>query len=349
MLDVAEYLYIFIAFALSLLIHYLVIHLTHQRGIFLDEHDKVQKVHDHPTPRIGGLGIFLASMFMLNDQATGGYLMLAAIPAFIAGFLEDYSGKVSPEQRLAIMFLSPVMAIVMLPDSILSQWFFTPAAGILGIVASAVLMVALVNGVNFTDGQNGLASGTVLISLLAMMIIGVQLNDKSVVYVTAIVGASILAFLIYNFPAGKIFLGDGGAYLLGFMLAAIGIIVVQRHRTEVSPFLVVALTVYPLWEVAFSTFRKLFYDHISPFTSDDYHMHQLLYRNHSRGKAYLPVLFLLPAQIVVSCFAIIFYNNTLALILITAVYVVCYVALYFYERRRKGIRGAAAGRGLHDV
>lgn len=340
MLDVAEYLYIIIAFALSLLIHYLVIHLTHQRGIFLDEHDKVQKMHAYPTPRIGGLGIFLSSMFMLNDQATGGYLMLAAIPAFIAGFLEDYSGKVSPEQRLAIMFLSPIMAIVMLPDSILTQWFFTPAAGVLGIITSAVLMVALVNGVNFTDGQNGLASGTVLISLLALMIIGVDLHDKSVVYVTAIISVAIIAFLVYNFPAGKIFLGDGGAYLLGFMLAAISIIVVQRHH-DVSPFLIPAIIIYPLWEVAFSTLRKLFYDHISPFSSDDYHLHQLLFRNRARGKGYLPVLFILPAQVIVSCFAIIFYNNTLALILLTVVYIITYITVYFYERRHEVLKRKA--------
>lgn len=342
MLDVAEYLYIIIAFALSLLIHYLVIHLTHQKGIFLDEHDKVQKMHAHPTPRIGGLGIFLSCMFMLNDQGTGGYLMLAAIPAFIAGFLEDYSGKVSPEQRLAIMFLSPVMSIIMLPDSILSQWFFSPAAGILGIVASAVLMVALVNGVNFTDGQNGLASGTVLISLVTLMCIAIGLNDKSVVYVTAIIGASILAFLVYNFPAGKIFLGDGGAYLLGFLLAAISIIVVQRHSGEVSPFLIPALLVYPLWEVAFSTFRKLFYDRISPFNSDDFHLHQLLFRNRAHGKGYLPVLFILPAQIIVSCFTILFYNNTLALILLTTVYVLGYIAIYFYERKRDVLKSKAS-------
>ncbi len=291
MLDVAEYLYIVIAFALSLLIHYLVIHLSHQKGIFLDEHDKVQKMHAQPTPRIGGLGIFLSCMFMLNDQRTGGYLMLAAIPAFIAGFLEDYSGKVSPEQRLAIMFLSPVMAIIMIPDSILTQWFFTPAAGVLGVIASALLMVGLVNGVNFTDGQNGLASGTVLISLVTLMCIAIGIDDKSVVYVTAIIGASILAFLIYNFPGGKIFLGDGGAYLLGFLLAAISIIVVQRHSREVSAFLIPALMIYPLWEVAFSTLRKLFYDRISPFSSDDFHLHQLLFRNRAQGKGYLPVLF----------------------------------------------------------
>jgi UDP-N-acetylmuramyl pentapeptide phosphotransferase/UDP-N-acetylglucosamine-1-phosphate transferase len=341
MLDVAEYLYIVIAFALSLLIHYLVIHLTHQKGIFMDEHDKVQKMHVHPTPRIGGLGIFLAAMFMLNDQSIGGYLMLAAIPAFIAGFLEDYSGKVSPEQRLAIMFLSPVMAIVMIPDSILTEWFFTQASGILGIIASAVIMVALVNGVNFTDGQNGLASGTVLISFLTLMLVAVGLQDKSVVYVTAIMSVAIIAFLIYNFPAGKIFLGDGGAYLLGFLLAAISIIVVQRHSGEVSPFLIPALMVYPLWEVAFSTFRKLFYDHISPFSSDDFHMHQLLFRNRAHGKGYLPVLYILPAQIIVSCFTIIFYNNTLALFLLTAAYVISYSAVYFYERKRDSLKSRA--------
>jgi len=342
MLHEAQYFYLLIAFSLSLLIHYLVIQLTHRKGIFLDEHDKIQKVHQGPTPRIGGLGIFLASMFMLNDKAIGGYLILASIPAFIAGFLEDYSGKVSPEQRLAIMCLSPVMAFIMIPGTALTQWSFTTVPVVAGICLSVVFIVALVNGVNFTDGQNGLASGTVLISLLTLSVIAWQLSDRSLLYISLIMAASVSAFLLYNFPMGKIFLGDGGAYFLGFMIATLCIVAVQQHSGEVTPLLLPALLIYPLWEVVFSTLRKLLYDRISPFRSDDYHLHQLLFRNHSRGKGHLPALMVLPAQAVVSAGAVIYREHFTGLLLIILCYIILYCLVYLYERRRDALRPARA-------
>lgn len=338
MLHEAQYFYILIAFALSLLTHYLVIELTHRKGIFLDEHEKVQKVHESPTPRIGGLGIFLSSMFILNDHLLGGYLILAAIPAFIAGFLEDYSGKISPEQRLAIMCLSPVMAFIMIPGSELTNWGFIQVPAVAGILASIFFIVALVNGVNFTDGQNGLASGTVFISLLTLAVISLGIKDPSLTYICLVMAASVLSFLIYNFPKGKIFLGDGGAYLLGFMIATLSIVTIQKHTAEVSPFLVPALLIYPLWEVIFSTLRKLFMDHISPFRSDDYHLHQLLYRNRAGGKGYLPVLFILPAQAISSFFVVLFRNDGMVLCLVILAYIILYSTVYFSERKRDAFK-----------
>lgn len=338
MLHEVQYFYILIAFALSLLIHYLVIELTHRKGIFLDEHDKVQKVHETPTPRIGGLGIFLSSMFILNDTALGGYFILASIPAFIAGFLEDYSGKISPEQRLAIMCLSPVMAFIMIPNTILTEWPWGHIPVVAGMLASVFFIVALVNGVNFTDGQNGLASGTVLISLVTLAIVAFGLNDSSLLYISLILAVAVLAFLVYNFPRGRIFLGDGGAYLLGFMIATVSIALIQRHVTEVSPLLLPAILIYPLWEVLFSTIRKVIYDRISPFRSDDYHLHQLLFRNRAQGKGYMPVVFILPAQVVTAFFVVLFRNNTSGLFWVIFIYILLYCVVYFYERRLDALK-----------
>lgn len=334
MLHEVQYFYILISFALSLLIHYLVIQLTHSKGIFLDEHEKVQKVHETPTPRIGGLGIFLSAMFIINDNALGGYLMLAAIPAFIAGFLEDYSGKIAPEQRLAIMCLSPIMAFIMIHDSVLTQLYFLQVPVVAGILASTLFIVALVNGVNFTDGQNGLASGTVLISLLTISFLAFGLKDNSLLYICLILASAVLAFLFYNFPKGKIFLGDGGAYFLGFMVATISIFMVQSHATAISPLLLPVILIYPLWEVLFSTLRKLLYDRISPFSSDDYHLHQLLFRNRKGGKSFIPVLYILPAQVIVSVLAIEFKNDASVLGIIMLAYIFSYSLVYFYERKR---------------
>ncbi len=334
MLNEVQYFYILISFALSLLIHYLVIEVTHKKGIFLDAHDKVQKVHAMPTPRIGGLGIFLSSMFMLNDNIIGGYLILSAIPAFIAGFLEDYSGKISPEQRLAIMCLSPVMTFIMLPLSIMTQWQYFELPIAAGIIISTGFIIALINGVNFTDGQNGLAAGIVLSVLLSIAAISIMVNDASLLYICLVLAAAIIAFLIYNFPNGRIFLGDGGAYFLGFMITVLCIIVIQRHPGEISPVVLPALLIYPLWEVAFSALRKIIYDRISPLKSDDFHLHQLLFRNRAKGKVYLPVLFIMPLQVLVALTVVCFYNNSSALAIIVTSFILLYSTVYIYERQR---------------
>lgn len=334
MLHEAQYFYLLIAFSLSLLIHYLVIELTHRKGIFLDEHDKVQKVHEMPTPRIGGLGIFLASMFMLNDNELGGYLMLASIPAFLAGFFEDYSGRVSPEQRLAIMCLSPVMAFIMIPGSALTDLSFVTVPAVVGMLLSIVFIIALINGVNFIDGQNGLASGSVLIVLLGFAVIALAEGDPSLLYICLIMAAALAAFLWYNFPAGRIFLGDGGAYFLGFMMATLGIVAIQRHADTLSVALLPALLVYPLWEVVFSTLRKLVFDRISPFRSDDHHLHQLLFRNHAGGRGFIPALLVLPVQGAVTIAVVLFRDNTGLLLFFISLYILLYCLFYTYERRR---------------
>jgi len=338
MLHEVHYFYLLTAFSLSLLVHYLVIELTHRKGIFLDKYEKVQKVHIKPTPRIGGLGIFLSSMFMLNDTVLGGFLILSAIPAFIAGFLEDYSGKVSPEQRLAIMCLSPIMAFIIIPSSLFTSWGFVVVPAFAGMIASVLFIVALINGVNFTDGQNGLASGTVLISFASLAIIAYQVNDSSILYISLVMCVSVLSFLVYNFPKGKIFLGDGGAYLLGFTVASVSIIMIQKHGASVSPLLLPAILIYPLWEVIFSTLRKLFYDKISPLKSDDYHLHQLIFRNRSQGKGYLPTLFILPLQVIASVFVVLFMDNGAALILIMAAFISAYCFMYIFGRRRDAVK-----------
>lgn len=333
MLHAEEYFYILISFSISLLIHYLVIELTHRKGIFLDEHDKIQKMHEKPTPRVGGLGVFLSSMFILNDHALGGYLILCAIPAFVAGFLEDYSGRISPLQRLAIMCLSPIMAFIMIPTSILTNWGFMDVPAILGMVASMFLIIASVNGVNFTDGQNGLAGGSMLVSCILLAFISYLVNDHSAFYISIIIGASALSFLVYNFPNGKIFLGDGGAYLLGFLIAILGITIIQNHANHISFLVLPAILIYPLWEVAFSIIRKVIYDHISPLNSDDFHIHQLLFRNYANGKGFLPTLLILPLQAITSIFVALFLNNSTALIIIIGGFALIYSIAYFWLRK----------------
>ena len=328
------YLFPLIAFCLALLVHYLIIDLSFRKGLFLDERDKIQKAHKGSTPRIGGLGIFLAALFMVREQTLGVYLILSTIPVFLAGFLEDYSGKVSPLKRLAIMALGPLMVILWVSQGIWMDWGFWKAGNAAGVILTILLLIGIANGINFIDGQNGLAGGSALISLLAMLWISRRQQDVEMNYLLLVMIAAILAFLIFNYPKGKIFLGDSGAYLSGFLLAALGILLVERHKGEVSPLLLPLLLIYPLWEVIFSTIRKILWDHISPFQSDKFHLHQLIYRNYGREKGYRPALILLPFQILLCVLGVLFFNDSLALSLFSLIFIAVYCLCYFYQHKR---------------
>jgi len=325
------YFYPVIAFGIALLVHYMVISLSHRKGLFLDEQEKIQKAHQHPTPRIGGLGVFLSVLFIAKEQTLGIYLILAAIPAFLSGFIEDYSGKVSPLIRLVIMSLAPVMAVLLIPGGIVMRWGNIEMAWYAGVLITLLLSVALSNGVNFVDGQNGLAGGSMLLTFISVGILSWIYDDSVLFYIALVFTAGILAFLLFNYPVAGIFLGDSGAYLLGFLATITTMLLAGRHP-GLSPVLPAALLIYPLWEVCFSTLRKLFYDHISPFRSDRNHLHQLVFRHYASGKGYLPAILLLPAQAALSALAVIFAHSTYWLLLLLAAFIILYCCVYFYER-----------------
>src|SRR5260221_7905829 len=96
--------------------------------------------------------------------------------------------------------------------------------------------------------------------------------------------AALLGFLAWNSPKGKIFLGDGGAYLLGFWLAELSVLLVARHP-EVSPWFPMLLLVYPIFETLFSMYRRKFVQGQSPGQPDRMHMHQVIYMRLTRARA----------------------------------------------------------------
>lgn len=334
------FLLLFLAAGLSLLIHFLVIDLTHKKGIFLDDFEKIQKAHSSPTPRIGGLGIFWACMLIIYDNNIGSSLMLASIPAFISGFLEDYSGRVAPLQRLAIMILSPILCIIFLPESMIIHVWDIQIPYIISIGFTVLLSIAMVNGVNFIDGQNGLASGSILITNLGILALGLIFGNQSIIYISAVISVSTFVFLCFNYPIAKIFLGDGGAYFLGFISSILTLCLYSVYNKEVSLFIIPVLLIYPLWEVIFSTFRKLFFDKISPLQSDKYHLHQLIFRNQAHHKHHIPSLVLLPMQALITCLGIIFYSKDWILLLLILAYITLYTLLYIYTKRAELIKRA---------
>lgn len=303
-----------------------------------------QRFHTQPTPRIGGIaivcGVLLGTLLIAGEAR---YLLqnlvVAGVPAFAFGLLEDLTKRVSVARRLFATLGSGLLG-----------WFVTgislthlnvPGLDLLllwsplAILFTAFAVSGVANAFNIIDGFNGLASGTAVIVLTAMGLLSLHLGDVQLSHVCVILAAAVLGFLLVNWPLGKLFLGDGGAYFVGFAIAWVAVLLLQRHP-QVSAWCPLLICAYPVLEVLFSMLRRR-RRHLHVGHPDRVHLHSLVMRrlvcqrfpnwsrtlcNSSTG-AVLWLMTLLPALWAVS-----FYDNTPMLALGLIVYALGYQALY---------------------
>ncbi|NOR55355.1 MAG: undecaprenyl/decaprenyl-phosphate alpha-N-acetylglucosaminyl 1-phosphate transferase [Sulfurovum sp.] len=323
------------SFFITIVTLILIITLSHKHDYFMDESDKSrpQNYHSHTTPRAGGLGIFAGLLlFVLSPFALK--LLLPISLAFLSGIFEDFHNSLSPRRRLALQIIAALSA-VWLTDSVVTYL----GLGIsmpywAGVIFSIFAIVGMMNAVNIIDGFNGLASGIILLILLSFAIVSYTQHDMDIFYILLTTIGAILAFLFLNFPKGKIFLGDGGAYMLGFIVAIIGIFLASTYE-RVSPWYILAIFIYPVWEVIFSIIRKL-YIGLSPMQPDSYHLHMLIYRHITKNNP-LTSLFILGTTIPFMTLSTIFPNKSISNIFISLTFIICYCMLYYilYKKEKK--------------
>jgi len=204
----------------------------------------------------------------------------------------------------------------------------------IGTVGAIVAVTGVSNSVNIIDGMNGLASMCVVMMACALTYISWRVQDVFVgSFALATLGAT-LGFFVWNYPRGLVFLGDGGAYLLGFIVAELGILLTTRHPqvSMLSPLLLVA---YPVFETLFTMYRRRFI-HERPMTQPDgSHLHTLIYRRLKRGaegstranSSTSPYLWGLNAVAVVP--ATLWWHDSRALALSLAAFVLVYLDVYW--------------------
>ncbi|UXH77619.1 MraY family glycosyltransferase [Roseateles amylovorans] len=284
-------LYLLIPFAVAAVVTLYVVHSSTRHGHFSADHDLSgpQKFHSRPVPRIGGVGIFVGLLGMVltafamghPGARLGGLLLLCGLPAFAAGLIEDLTKKVSPAKRLLATAVSAALGVWVM-GAVITR---TDIPGLDLVVATTVgatlatvfTVAGVANSVNIIDGFNGLSSMCVSLMLLAFAYVAYQVGDTELaLWSLAGVGA-ILGFFVWNFPAGMIFLGDGGAYFMGFYLAEIGILLISRHA-QVSPLFALMVCIYPVFETLFSIYRRRVLRDASPGAPDGIHLHSLIYR-----------------------------------------------------------------------
>jgi len=164
-------------------------------------------------------------------------------------------------------------------DSLLSNY------AIISLLFTLIVVGGLVNAINIIDGFNGLMIGYSIFVLLAIAFVANILGDGLVLQLSLLLVSSLFGLFVFNFPLGKIFIGDGGAYFIGFMMAIIGLMLGIRNE-EVSHWFILLLFIYPLYETVFSIYRKKIVRGTSPSQPDGYHLHMLIYKRLVKCKTF---------------------------------------------------------------
>ncbi len=281
-----------IALACSFLVTGLIVRLSRARTLPWDDHQfsGVQKFHAIAVPRVGGLGISVGLIALTAWAAVTGrgpaadlaWILICGAPAFLAGLAEDFTKRVSAKFRLAATMLSGLLAFFLLGAQ-LSAVAFPGLDWLMGFTAFSLLftMVAaggLANAVNIIDGYNGLTAVVASVILMSLAYVAWQVGDNLIVSVALAGTGALVGFLLWNWPRGLIFLGDGGAYFVGYLIAVLSIMLVARHRGVVSPWYPFLLCIYPVFETFFSIWRKRVVRGASPGVPDGLHLHMLVFR-----------------------------------------------------------------------
>lgn len=346
--------FLILSFLTSLLVTMLVVRSAGRHAWLSADHDLSgpQKFHSTPVPRIGGLGISAAllagavlAQFTLRRESYALWLLiLCSLPAFFSGLVEDLTKTVSPRRRLFFTAVSAALAV----------WLFaatldrTDIPGVQQLVQMAPFAIALTllcvtgiaNAVNIIDGFNGLASMCVLLMVSAIAYVAFQVGDPFVMTASLITVGAVLGFFVWNFPAGLIFLGDGGAYLLGFLLAELSVLLLARNA-DVSPMFPLLLCAYPIFETLFTMYRRKFVRGVATAAPDGIHLHTLIHRRvlrraagttHDRRQTRRnsmtsPYLWVLCLMSVIP--SVLWWNSTPVLTIFLFLFMASYVLLYW--------------------
>jgi UDP-GlcNAc:undecaprenyl-phosphate GlcNAc-1-phosphate transferase len=254
-----------------------------------------RRLNRSPVPRLGGLALFLgifvpALAFVPFTRETRGLLLGAAV-AVTVGAIDDFRGLRWFEKLAGQLAAASIPAIF----GIWVDRFTFPLLGVhalpawLGVPLSILWIVAIMNMVNFLDGLDGLASGVAAIAGLTFAVIALSLAKTDAAILSAIVFGACVGFLRHNFYPARIFMGDSGALLLGFLLAAISVQGLLKTAATVALFFPLLVLAVPIVDTTFVVVRRLKHGE-KIFEGDQAHLHhRFLRRGFSQPRAAMTI------------------------------------------------------------
>ena len=336
------------SFILSFAACWLIIKTNSYHAKFSADHELkgVQKFHKVPTPRIAGLAIFVSSWLvasygLIEHALWAKFFVKLLVPTsmvFAVGLAEDLVKKLTPMQRLVMVIFACLIGVyavhivnmvthtnVMIIDYFLR---FEP----LSLILTIFILLGATNAFNIIDGYNGLCITTFTTILITCLFIAYRVNYHYLDQSILILLGAVIGIMLWNYPLGKIFLGDGGAYFLGF-IATLILLELSQHVPDYSPFTSLLIMIYPISETLLSIYRKKFLRGKSPFQPDRLHMHMVVYYrlihhdHHNRNAAVVVKMlwFIIPQLIA----ALMLHKQQLYIIIAIFTYITVYFWVYF--------------------
>lgn len=343
-----------VGFAVSLLTGLIILITQRWHGHWtFDQVTGIQKFHQSKVPRIGGLTILagLCAIEFFDSGILGNsfdYLLVASLIPFFFGLAEDLTKRVSVGFRLLATAAGPAVFIFLsgtylthldVPGLDFLMSFVTVA-----MIATVFMVSGMTNAINIIDGFHGLASGTVILILGSFAWLAHGVQDFELFHLCVLMICVIFGFFVLNYPLGKIFLGDSGAYFLGFMVAEIAILLPMRNPGA-SPWVGLLICAYPVVEVLYSMLRRR-KERRSSGSPDDQHLHTLIktewirssvpsWTMQQRNILVAPICWV--STLVLSLWAIFFQDKLLTLVFGMVSFIFFYHFIYCYLSKKNNM------------
>ena len=334
---------VIVALALSLAATPIVKRFAHRVGA-IDVPKDSRRIHKSPIPRLGGLAIFIGFLLSviffaeITVQIRG--ILIGSVIIVILGVIDDIF-SLRAYIKLIVQILAALVAV---GHGLVIETFSNPFVfsenellflGFLAIPITVLWIVGITNSVNLIDGLDGLAVGVSTISSIVMLVIALIVSDMNVAIIMAALAGACIGFLPYNFNPAKIFMGDTGALLLGYVLATVSIIGLFKFYAVVSfaaPFLVFAL---PLVDTTFAFMRRLLKGK-NPMSPDRGHFHHRLIDMGLTQKQAVAILYTVSGLLGLAAVVVTTSDEIRALIFLIAVLVAAVVAFLVFKGIKKG-------------
>ena len=287
-----------IAFGVGAAVAWLLVHTRDLHLHLTGDHPESgpQKLHTEATPRVGGLAVLaglVSGLLAFNAMAEPALmgpiealhplrLGIGLLPLFALGLVEDVSKAVSVRLRMIVALVAGATAYYLAGVRIESLGLPIFDALILGhvwvgpiasLMLTLVAVAGLVHAMNIVDGLNGLLAGIAIVIFGALAFVAARFGETGLAALALTGLAATAGFAVFNFPRGRIFCGDAGAYLIGYLIAVIVILLVL-HQKAISPWFALAVVIHPVTETLYSAWRR-WRQGLSPTHPDARHLHSL--------------------------------------------------------------------------
>jgi UDP-GlcNAc:undecaprenyl-phosphate GlcNAc-1-phosphate transferase len=298
-----------------------------------------RKIHITDTSRLGGVGVFLAffpiACYVIITGSNGYnpfYLIAGMTIAFLCGFIDDLV-RIRARYKLLIQIAAASMIVLsgLLIKDLRIYTFFYINFGFLSYPITVFWIVAFMNAVNLIDGMDGLSTGIVLIANFFVILISLILGNYHVLTLAVMLECAILGFYIYNFPPAKIFLGDGGAYFIGFMYAVFPLMGVKKSAALTVFLIPMILLLVPICDVILVIFNR-FKNGQNLFKPDKSHLHHRLMNLGFTTKGILAVVYSYTAILGIFSLLMVAVHSKFTMFLLTFILLMLGISFYMLNR-----------------